>query len=88
MGAMRRKAREEQGGSHLLRRRSLGGGPWAPGVGVAQSSTAQEILPRTRVLDVVVVTIGKNARHSAEAIRDLSARYNEVDGNIVEYRNT
>ena len=37
---------------------------------------------------MLFVTIGKTAKHSAEAIRDLSARYNEVDDNIVEYRNT
>ena len=55
---------------------------------VKQLRKTEEIPPRISVVDVVVAITGKTARHSAEAIRDLSARYNEVDGNIVEYRNT
>ena len=41
---------------------------------------------RVSVVDTIAVITGKNANHSAEAMRDLGNRYPEVNGGIVHLK--
>ena len=42
--------------------------------------------PRVSVIDTICAITDKDGRHAAEALRDLSSKYPEVDGNIVHFK--
>ena len=53
---------------------------------VKQLRKTDETPPRVSVIDTICVITGKDGRHAAEALRDLTSRYPEVDGNIVHFK--
>jgi len=56
------------------------------GTVAVQIRKTDESPPRASVIDVIMAITGKNANHSAEALRDLTSRYPSIHDKIADFR--